>query len=155
MKNVVYLEKPENLTIELECCACYVHCADEILYLRKAPGEVCENLWGVPAGKIKPDESVGHAIVRELQEETGLHVTESDLQYIQPLFVDSSLRNFIFHMFQYKVTTKPDVRISHEHTAFKWMTFDKILSLPLIPGADKSFEVYQQFLGSDLQSVST
>lgn len=156
MKTVIYLEKPQNLAFELICCACFVHCAEEILYLKKAPGEFCENLWGIPAGKVKTGETLRQGIVRELKEETGISVNESELHYIQPLFVESSLiKNYVFHMFQYNVSSKPQVRLSHEHTAFGWLSLDEIQSLPLIPGSDKSLQIYIQFLGSDLQSVST
>ena len=146
MENRVHLKKPKNLDFELECVACYVQCGDKLLYLKKAPHELLKNLWGVPAGKVKPDETLIQGMIRELAEETGLVVTEDALTYIQPLFVESSLRNFILNMLQYKPSTRPEIELSHEHTEYQWTGFKEILSLPLISGAEKSLEVYQQFI---------
>ena len=36
-------------------------------------------MWGLPGGAIEPGESVGEAALREVQEETGLHIRIIDL----------------------------------------------------------------------------
>ncbi|WP_456828831.1 NUDIX domain-containing protein [Deinococcus sp. UYEF24] len=47
----------------------------EVLMVRRADnGE-----WDIPGGQVEPGEEVQAAALRELREETGLHVTESEL----------------------------------------------------------------------------
>lgn len=37
------------------------------------------NHWGLPGGKVDPFETVPHAVIREIWEETGIHITELSL----------------------------------------------------------------------------
>ncbi|GAB3261904.1 NUDIX domain-containing protein [Kineosporia babensis] len=54
---------------------------DSVLLLRRAPGaKFAPLLWDLPSGKADKGESITAAAVRELREETGLEVDESDLQ---------------------------------------------------------------------------
>lgn len=47
------------------------------------------NDWGLPGGKVDPDEGLKTAAVRELYEETGLVLSENDLQTVFTSEVDS------------------------------------------------------------------
>jgi 8-oxo-dGTP diphosphatase len=45
---------------------------DRILLCRVAPGNIGEGLWTLPGGGLRFGESPEHAVVREVEEETGL-----------------------------------------------------------------------------------
>jgi 8-oxo-dGTP diphosphatase len=50
-----------------------LRCGDDILMVRQAgPGE--EPVWTVPGGRAEPGELAAEALVREVREETGVHV---------------------------------------------------------------------------------
>jgi 8-oxo-dGTP diphosphatase len=52
--------------------------SDVLLMLRDGTGYK-DGAWGLPSGKVEPGETYAEAAVRELAEETGVHVETSDL----------------------------------------------------------------------------
>jgi 8-oxo-dGTP diphosphatase len=87
---------------------------------RTHPDPSGEGLWCLPGGKAEPDEAPEQAAVRELLEETGL--TPTDLQPLPPM---NSVARFV------ATSTSTAVRLSPEHKAFRWVTIQEALELPL------------------------
>ena len=48
----------------------------EFLLAQRPAGKVYAGYWEFPGGKVEPGESVRQALIRELQEELGIHVTQ-------------------------------------------------------------------------------
>lgn len=76
-------------------------------YMEKFAGE-----WDLPGGHLKQNESLVDGLKREALEESGLCIIDPELIEIQGNL----------HFFYAKYDSKP-VKISHEHTDFKF--FDK------------------------------
>jgi 8-oxo-dGTP diphosphatase len=53
----------------------------ELLLVRRG-GEPFKGCWALPGGFMEMDETIEHCAVRELQEETGIAMTEDDLRLI-------------------------------------------------------------------------
>ena len=53
----------------------------EVLLVRRG-NEPYRGCWALPGGFMEMDETIEHCAVRELQEETGLQVAETDLHLI-------------------------------------------------------------------------
>jgi 8-oxo-dGTP diphosphatase len=49
----------------------------QVLFAQRPPGKAYAGYWEFPGGKIEPGESAQDALVRELQEELGVHVTRA------------------------------------------------------------------------------
>ena len=64
--------------------AVIVRKGDEVLFVKRGiePGK---GLWSLPAGFLEHRESPSEAAVRELEEETGLKVSEEDLNFVDAL----------------------------------------------------------------------
>lgn len=45
-----------------------------MLVIQRGPGSMLPGYWSPPSGRIEPGESQAQAVVREMQEELGLHV---------------------------------------------------------------------------------
>jgi len=76
-------------------------------YMDKFAGE-----WDLPGGHLKDNESLFDGLEREVEEETGLSVSEPKL-----ISIDNNL-----HFFYCNYDSQP-VKISHEHTEYRF--FDK------------------------------
>lgn len=91
--------------------------------------------WQLPEGKQKPGESNFDCAKRELYEETGIkcslkHINKSIL-YINLL----SFRIAYIHRSVFTGTVKSNrVKLSHEHSAYKWVKAKDTMKFRLVPG---------------------
>lgn len=70
--------------------------SSSVLLMKRADN----GLWGIPSGHVEPGETVEQAIIREIEEETGLVVKVSKMIGV---YSDPSSQTFIY----------PDGRVSH------------------------------------------
>ena len=97
----------------------------KILIIQRSPDEdVFHNLWEIPSGKREPFEKSKDALIRELEEETGLKVKP-----IAPVDVfefkvekENETRDATQISFLCELIGKPKVQLSSEHQDFAWVT---------------------------------
>lgn len=119
-----------------------VYWGDKVLLLqrdwnnRSFPGQ-----WCFPGGKVERPESIKRAVVRELAEETGLHMLECEFTYWGERSFDSVYgtgRTYRQHYYwaQYGLTKYPPaVRISgNESDGFAWVSRKQAMNMDLTPG---------------------
>jgi isopentenyldiphosphate isomerase len=98
---------------------------DEVLILKRmSPQRDYPNIWGFPGGAAHSNEKPKQAAIRETKEETSLDI--SDLKYVcrkdQWISIYTS-RNY-----------EGEVCLDFEHTAFVWVSIDKVEDYETIPG---------------------
>jgi 8-oxo-dGTP diphosphatase len=101
-----------------------------LLIRRSASSHGNPGKWEFPGGKADPGESFDKALLREVDEETGLHIrlqhvvgaTEMELpeRKIAYLLMDASLES-------------GTVRLSDEHEAFEWVSSSGLLPRDMVP----------------------
>jgi bis(5'-nucleosidyl)-tetraphosphatase len=86
------------------------------------------NHWDFPKGKLEPGETNEMAAVREVKEETGLDIIlnkgfEYQISYKFRMGDELVSKQVVF--FTSRVETK-NVVISHEHSGFVWLPYEKM-----------------------------
>ena len=95
------------------------------LLLKRANNKIYEHLWQGVAGKIETGESAFQAALRELEEETGLkpkHMFIAD--HVSKFYEQIGDRINLVPVFGIEVESE-EVRLSDEHTEFRWMDVDE------------------------------
>lgn len=102
---------------------------DKYLIIKRSPNaHTYPEHWDFPGGRLESGEDIQEGLEREVLEETGLKV---DVK--KPVFIFQEILNghptvFIVHDCK---KLSDEVKISHEHTDFKWATKEEILKLKI------------------------
>jgi 8-oxo-dGTP diphosphatase len=99
--------------------------SDGRMLLLQRPGT---ETWEPPAGRLAPGEGFASGAVREVYEETGMLVAP---QRLLATWVGERPGGGLLASATYiGRASREDVRISHEHLGYKWVTLDEWLGLP-------------------------
>lgn len=98
-----------------------------------------------PGGEVEPKETPEAAVMREIQEETGLSVNPNKLK---KLFA-KQYRQTTHMLFEAKLT-EPDAKValSWEHKSYRWITPEELKRLPRLSGADPYYTDVVDYLSS-------
>jgi phosphoglycolate phosphatase-like HAD superfamily hydrolase/ADP-ribose pyrophosphatase YjhB (NUDIX family) len=91
------------------------------------------NLWGIPGGKIKGNETALNAVRREVLEETGLSIHDVEFVMIQDCIGSVEFyRPTHFLLLNYFArSAAKEVKLNDEADAFRWAGFEEALAMPL------------------------
>jgi 8-oxo-dGTP diphosphatase len=134
---MVLKEKPLNFIPAFQAVGCYCENGDTILLLHRQDHKPQGNTWNIPGGKIDKGETPLEAIIREVQEESGIMLKPSEVQPLNSYYIRYSDCDYLYHTFKAKVDNKAEVLIQpKEAKAFKWVTVKEALKLNLIEDED-------------------
>lgn len=106
--------------------------------------------WDFPKGKIEFAESTKEAALRELQEETGLeaHIIDDfafSLSY--KCVYDNQLLTKTVSLFLGKIVKNSAVMLSHEHSAYAWLTYSDAYKLLTYHQAKEALMAAHRYIG--------
>ncbi len=107
---------------------------DKFLTLLRSPkAQFFPNHWDFPGGRLEPGEDAAHGVEREVLEETSLAVKAIEPVAIYEMSLDGSGQ--VTHRFTLHTARiiSGEVRLSHEHTDFKWATKEELLAMQTEP----------------------
>jgi 8-oxo-dGTP diphosphatase len=108
----------------------------EFLLAQRPPGKVYEGYWEFPGGKIEAGESVRQALVRELHEELGIHVTAASPWLVRQFTYPHATVRINF----WRVTAwEGEIGITApiEHSAVAWQKCGEAATVaPVLPAND-------------------
>ena len=142
---MIFKEAPADFKKEIDVVGCYVEHDGEFVLLHRQPYKTHGNKFGLPAGKVDPGETIHQAMSREIREETGLDISEENLQYIDSILVRNEGHDFGYHMFATNLSVKPEIRINpNEHQGYIWASPREALEMDLIHDLDECIKTYYQ-----------
>lgn len=134
--------RPENFAPRCEVAACYLEVNGKLLVMERALTQSEGKTWGVPAGKLESGEEPIQAAIRELYEETHIHISQNDITSIGTLYVQKPKISYVYHMFQAQLIETPEIQLSSEHTQYLWVSPQQIEQIPLIGGGIEALNYY-------------
>jgi dihydroneopterin triphosphate diphosphatase len=116
------------------------------LLLKRSAKKIYPGLWQMVSGHINPNETAVQTTLREMEEETGLipvnlWVAPNINSYYSP--EDDSVT--VIPVFAAKVNL-PEVRLSDEHTEFKWVDAEEAKKHLAWDGQRRSVDIIKEYL---------
>ena len=101
-----------------------------LLLKRSSNSKFFASLWDFPGGKIKGEEKVSEALVREVKEESNLNIKSTDK-------FDEYNYNEKGHEIHFRVfwptSFSGEVKLSKDHTEFRWFSKEDLKKYSLAP----------------------
>jgi 8-oxo-dGTP diphosphatase len=119
-------------TVLVVACA-LVDIDGRVLICQRPEGKQLAGLWEFPGGKVEPGETPEAALIRELDEELGIQVSEACLAPF--VFASHSYESFHLLMPLYLCRRWDGFVERREHAALAWVTPNQMADY-LMPPAD-------------------
>ncbi len=97
----------------------------------------------LPGGIVEEGESMTEGLLREVREEAGFDISESQLLLAHAQVWDSGDESTIFQMYFAEID-EPTVTLSWEHERYAWLTADEVLALDIRRPYPQIFEHMQK-----------
>lgn len=109
---------------------------DKKVLLLKRKGAHAAGKWSVPGGWIdRVDISIPTVVAREIHEETGLYVTETQLYTVtMEDHEDLNCRTVTVYHRVWEVSGEPKIMEPEKCSEIGWFSWDEIVKLDLFPG---------------------
>lgn len=136
-------EEPADFNKRFDIVGCFIEYDGKFLLLHRHVHKANGDKWGLPAGKMDAGENIMQAVLREVQEETGLTLPETSVEHFDSLYVRDGTFDIEWHMFATKLDTQPTVQISpQEHSEYLWVTPDEALQMDLMHDTPESIKLF-------------
>jgi ADP-ribose pyrophosphatase YjhB (NUDIX family) len=119
-----FLNKPNDSEIQASVVL-IENLYGEILLLKKGVKSKQQG-WCLPGGKREKGESLLENVVRETKEETGLKIKKSKFKFV---YTGLSVRGYYVNVYYTKLYEYQGVKISEEHSDYKWTNKYQMLNL--------------------------
>lgn len=121
----------------------------EFLLLKRSDTEIYPGLWQMVSGKMKKHEKAYETALREIKEETGI--------VQKKIWVVPNINSFYFPegnyisflpVFVVEVDPESVIKISREHSSYKWVTAERAKKLLAWSGQRKSVDIIKEYFSS-------
>jgi 8-oxo-dGTP pyrophosphatase MutT (NUDIX family) len=123
--------KPLNFNPGFNVSGCFCEVKGEFLLLKRREEKSHADKWALPGGKEDEGETSKDAMLRENLEETGIDISDR-VNFFKTVYEKYPEGDFVYNIFHAVLDTKPQVKLSVEHSDFVWVTPHKALQMDLI-----------------------
>jgi len=115
-----------------------------ILLARRPAGKSMAGLWEFPGGKLEPGETPERALIRELNEELNIDVTEACLAPF--VFASHTYPDFHLLMPTFLCRRWDGILIPQEGQTLKWVKIPDLPKYPMPPADEPLIAMIRDFL---------
>ncbi len=108
----------------------------EILLLKRSKGEIYQNSWDVPGGKLEDADDLLKAVTREIKEECGLELKRILLVLSSSKFQGTAADSPLVFRNIYLASAEGQVKLSNENSEYKWVKVSELHNYSFPPDAD-------------------
>ncbi|MBI3984976.1 MAG: NUDIX hydrolase [Candidatus Levybacteria bacterium] len=133
---MLYEKRPSGFKPENIVSGCFVEFDGRLLLLKRWPDKRYGGKWGIPGGKSERGEAPRRTAIRETGEEAGIDVGKYGLRLARKTYVRFPDQDFVYNIFQARLTQIEPVTLSNEHVDSVWATPLEALEMDLIMDLD-------------------
>ena len=135
---MLYQKPPRGFSPRLDAVGCFLQYRDTLLLLLRCDNAPQGGKWGMPAGKVEKGEEKHTAMLRELEEETGLVVGRDSVSHFGTVYVKWPEYDFTYHMFGHNLKDMPIIHLRPaEHSDYRWVKPVDAFDLDLVDDLDE------------------
>ena len=117
----------------------------KFLLLKRQSNESYPNLWQMVSGAIEGKEMAYEAAIREIVEETGITINKMwVVPNVNSFYSPDKNKLFMVPVFA-ALTDDENIKISNEHSEYKWVSKEEAVKLLAWPGQRKSVEIIYEY----------
>jgi 8-oxo-dGTP diphosphatase len=133
----------ENFNKKFDTVSVFIECDGEILLLHRQDYKPQGNTWSLVAGKVNQNENLQDALIREVEEETGIRINQKDCNYFGKYYVRFPEYDFVYNVFHLSVEEKPKIKLKlEENKNYQWIKPQDALKLNLIQHEDYNIKCF-------------
>jgi dATP pyrophosphohydrolase len=117
-----------------------------LLLKRAQENSIYPGIWQMVTGKVEGNEDIKTALVRELKEETGLTCNNFYSTHRINSFYLASLQKICMSPVFFCIVKDKDIKISPEHSEFRWVDFTEAENLIYWPNQVESLRLIYSYL---------
>lgn len=155
----VHENQPLGFLPSMKVCGVLIQHGEKFLLLKRHPQKSYGQHWNLPAGKLESGETPLQAALREVREESGIHLKEINVSPLGVLYFTGKEISFEFHLYFCDLYDEPDLILSAEETIEgKWWHWQDQID-PLIPGGTEVLnfckrQIASKRLGEAIEGIS-
>lgn len=151
----IFEKKPKDFVSDLAATGCFIECQGEVLLLQQSSEKQDAGCWGIPGGKLEAFETLYEGLLRELKEETAISIKDHTLiEHFSTLYVRKPFVDFAFHLFALQLHSRPEVILSFEHSAYKWVSLDEARDMSMRVGGQLVLQKYRDYISYEKSTNS-
>lgn len=140
---MLYERKPKSFKTDFTAAGCFLEFAGKILVLKRQDNKIAPNTWCLPGGKINTSMNVKNEIIREIQEETQLKITSSNISLFKKVYIVLFKLSYPYYIFNSILEKSSKIKTNpREHKDFCWVTSKEALKMNLIEDLDKCIKLF-------------